>query len=167
MNTEVNPLNTADDPFTNLWMGKAELGPDEIDDLHLPENYQCLRIKSPIIPNQLSISFSENNYTDDNLSPANSKPNKLFRPSLRHAPTIRSVKSKDSHFQPGKSEILISAVDQKKMVSKFFRLMVLFYLVKKFIKKMRNLAFSNSFQKMGKAHFKIMNDLVFFKEVRK
>ena len=132
MNTEANPLNTADDPLTNLWMGKAELSFDEIDDLHLTENYQCLRIKSPIIPNQLSISFSENNYTDDNLSPTNFKTNK-FRPSFRHAPTIKCVKNKDSHFH-GKSEILISAVDQKKMVSKFFKLMVLFYLVKKFIK---------------------------------
>ena len=160
MNTEANPLNNADDPFTNQWIGKAELGPDEFDDLHLPENYQCLRIKSPIIPNQLSISFSENNYTNDNLSPTNFKINKC-RPSLRHTPTIKSVKSKDLHL---KSEILISAVDQKKMVSKFFKLMVLFYLVKKFIKKMRNLIFSDSFQQMGKTHFKIMNDLVFFKK---
>ena len=164
MNTETNPINGVEiftNPTQNFDLEPYDMA--EIEDLHLPENFQSIRIKSPIIPsNKLSISFSENINNDDLYFPK-SKSSRVRR-SLRFAATIRNFKKSESRLEPRKLEIGISEQDKKKMVSRFFKLMVVFYLVKKFIKKLRLFTFPNSLKQMGKAHFKILNDLAFFKE---
>ena len=157
MNLE-NQTNTVE-LFSSQSMSKSELGPDELcENLHISDNFQCLRFKSPFVANQVSMLLSEKTCTDENLSPGNFKSTKI-RSSFRN-----NMRNKELLLQPRKSENLISEIDKKKMVSRFFKLMVLFYLVKKFIKKLKQITVSISFQQMEKNHFRVLNDPVFFKE---
>ena len=78
MNTETNPINIPDLLYTNESMPKTDLYPDEIceiENLHLPDQFQkSIEIKNPIMPNPLSLLFSENRISGLSISQPAKKP---------------------------------------------------------------------------------------------
>lgn len=167
MNTETNPINIRDF-YTNESMPKTDLYPDEVceienlENLHLPDEFQkSIEIKSPIIPNPLSLLFSENKISEDYQSPIQRKNPRSAkfrssRYSIKNSPLERNL--------PMEQREIFSPIDKKRIKSRFFKVMLLYYIVKQFVKNMKRLTFPIKFEHLGKNHFKILNDLVFYRE---
>ena len=70
------------------------------------------------------------------------------------------------NLKDGKKYNEISETDKKKLNSRFFKLLVTFWLVKKFTRTLRENTFYRKPQWLKNFHLKIINDLVFFNEGR-
>ena len=160
MNTETNPINIPDLLYTNESMPKTDLYPDEIceiENLHLPDQFQkSIEIKNPILPKPLSLLLSENRIFEDFPSPNQKKPRSAKFRSFRYSTQDKNLQLEQREF--------FSPVDKKRIKSRFFKVMVQFYIVKQFVKNIKKLAFPIKFEHLGRNHFKILNDLVFYSE---
>ena len=136
----------------------------EVEDFHLTKKIDSLHIK-------LFKDFTRNNPIDDSQRHSDTNRDGISLFDKDSSPKPKTVKVNENSFlrqttrkfKEVNSEQRTNR-DHIKQRKTFFKLMLILVFVTKFIRKMRENTFTHSIKWLEKSHFKIINDLSFFKE---
>ena len=153
----------------------------DVEDPHIPKNLETFQINnfknfsrendSPDIFPSLKIKLTPQ-ITQTEIDRLRKKSNfsPLQSPTRYEGSVYRISKykqPKDFIKEGKKSDENLSEDVRKKINSKFFRFLVTYWMVKKFVRKLRENTFYRKPQWLKKYHLNILNDQVFFPEGRK